>query len=37
MLRLHDAMCMRCGCDLGFPEESEIIRPDPSIRVRAGL
>jgi hypothetical protein len=37
VLRLHDAMCMRCGCELDFPEESEIIRPDPSIRVRAGL
>jgi hypothetical protein len=36
-VRVYDAMCMRCGTDLDFPVESEIIAPDPSLRVRARL
>jgi hypothetical protein len=24
---LHDALCTRCGCELDFPEESEILPP----------
>jgi hypothetical protein len=24
---IHDALCMRCGCELDFPEESEILPP----------
>jgi DNA-directed RNA polymerase subunit RPC12/RpoP len=24
---LHDALCMRCGNELDFPEESEIVQP----------
>jgi hypothetical protein len=30
-------MCMRCGTDLEYPEDSELIEPDPSMRVRARL
>jgi hypothetical protein len=36
-VKIYDAMCMRCGTDLEYPEESEIIEPDPSMRVRAKL
>jgi hypothetical protein len=36
-VRVYDAMCMSCGTDLDFPAESEIIAPDPSLRVRARL
>ena len=36
-VRIYDAMCMRCGSDLPFPEPDEIIEPDPSLRVRAKL
>jgi hypothetical protein len=25
--KIHDALCTRCGCELEFPEESEIIPP----------
>lgn len=25
--KLHDALCTRCGCELDFPEESEILPP----------
>ena len=35
--RIYDAMCMRCGGDLAYPDESELIAPDPSMRVRAKL
>jgi hypothetical protein len=24
---LHDALCTRCGCELEFPDESEILEP----------
>jgi hypothetical protein len=24
---LHDAVCTRCGCELEFPDESEILMP----------
>ena len=36
-VRLYDAMCMRCGTDLEFPDEAEIIEPTPAMRVRAKL
>jgi predicted amidophosphoribosyltransferase len=36
-VRHYDAMCMRCGTDLEYPDESELIEPDSSIRVRARL
>jgi ribosomal protein L32 len=35
--RIYDAMCMSCGTDLAYPEQAEIIEPDPSLRVRAKL
>lgn len=35
--RIHDAMCMRCGRDLDYPDVAEIIPPNPSLRVRAKL
>ena len=37
VVRHYDAMCMHCGTDLDYPHESELIEPDPSIRVRAHL
>jgi uncharacterized paraquat-inducible protein A len=36
-LRHYDAMCMRCGTDLEYPQDHELIEPDSSIRVRARL
>ena len=36
-VRLYDAMCMRCGGDLSYPEDSEVIEPTPAMRVRARL
>ena len=36
-VRHYDAMCMRCGTDLEYPEDSELIEPHPSMRVRARL
>ena len=36
-VRLYDAMCMRCGTDLEYPEEVEIIEPTSALRVRARL
>jgi len=36
-LKIYDAMCMRCGADLDYPEPAEIIDPDRSLRVRAKL
>jgi hypothetical protein len=36
-IRHYDAMCMHCGTDLEYPSESELIEPDPSLRVRARL
>jgi hypothetical protein len=35
--RIYDAMCMRCGSDMPYPQPEEIIEPDPSMRVRAKL
>jgi DNA-directed RNA polymerase subunit RPC12/RpoP len=37
VVRIYDALCMKCGTDLDYPSPSEIIEPDPSIRVRAKL
>jgi hypothetical protein len=36
-VRHYDAMCMRCGTDLEYPDDAELIEPDPSLRVRARL
>jgi predicted amidophosphoribosyltransferase len=36
-VRYYDAMCMRCGSDLEYPGEQELIEPHPSLRVRARL
>jgi len=36
-LRHYDAMCMRCGTDLEYPADDELIEPDSSMRVRARL
>jgi hypothetical protein len=36
-LRHYDAMCMRCGTDLEYPADGELIEPDSSMRVRARL
>lgn len=36
-VRVYDAMCMSCGADLSYPQEPEIIEPDPAMRVRARL
>ena len=36
-VRHYDAMCMRCGTDLEYPAEDELIEPHPLLRVRARL
>ena len=36
-VRHYDALCMRCGSDLEYPDETELIEPHPSLRVRARL
>jgi predicted nucleic acid-binding Zn ribbon protein len=36
-VRVYDAMCMRCGHELEYPEDSEIIAPSAELRVRAKL
>jgi hypothetical protein len=36
-VRHYDALCMRCGCDLAYPGEEELIEPNPAMRVRARL
>jgi len=36
-VRHYDAMCMRCGTELDYPSDDELIEPDPSLRVRARL
>ena len=36
-VRHYDAMCMQCGTELEYPDDSELIEPDPSLRVRARL
>jgi predicted amidophosphoribosyltransferase len=36
-VRHYDALCMHCGTDLEYPLDSELIAPDPSLRVRARL
>lgn len=35
--RIVDAMCMKCGTDLSYPDPSELIEPTPAVRVRAKL
>jgi len=36
-VKIYDSMCMSCGSDLEFPDESEIIEPTAALRVRARL
>ena len=36
-LRHYDAMCMRCGADLDYPADDELIEPTAALRVRAKL
>ncbi len=36
-VRHYDALCMRCGTDLDYPSEEELIGPDPAMKVRARL
>lgn len=33
----YDALCMRCGTDLDYPDDAEIIEPTAALRVRAKL
>ncbi len=35
--RVHDASCTRCGEDLEYPAEDEIILPTPTLRVQPRL
>jgi predicted amidophosphoribosyltransferase len=36
-VRHYDALCMRCGTELSYPADEELIEPDPTLRVRARL
>jgi hypothetical protein len=36
-LRHYDAICMRCGTELDYPSEAELIEPTRAMRVRARL
>jgi predicted amidophosphoribosyltransferase len=36
-VRHYDAVCMRCGSELEYPDDSELIEPDQTLRVRARL
>ena len=36
-VKVYDALCMRCGTDLEYPEDDEIIEPTSELRVRARL
>jgi hypothetical protein len=36
-VRHYDAICMRCGTELEYPDESELIEPTAALRVRARL
>jgi predicted amidophosphoribosyltransferase len=36
-VRHYDALCMRCGSELEYPDDSELIEPDQTLRVRARL
>jgi hypothetical protein len=35
--RVYDAICTRCGEELEYPEEAEIIQPTAALRVRPRL
>jgi hypothetical protein len=35
--RVYDAICTRCGEELSYPAEEEIIEPMPALRVRPRL
>jgi hypothetical protein len=36
-VRYYDALCMRCGTELEYPDDAELIEPNPAMRVRARL
>ncbi len=36
-VRHYDALCMRCGTELDYPSDEELIHPDPRMKVRARL
>jgi len=36
-VRHYDALCMRCGTELSYPRDEELIEPDSRIKVRARL
>ena len=36
-VRIYDALCMRCGGELEYPDDAEIIEPTSAMRVRARL
>jgi len=36
-VRHYDALCMRCGTELEYPDDAELIEPNPAMRVRARL
>ena len=36
-VRHYDALCMRCGAELEYPDEADLIEPTPAMRVRARL
>jgi hypothetical protein len=35
--RVYDAICTRCGHELDYPADEEIIQPSPALRVRPRL
>ena len=35
--RIYDALCTRCGEELDFPTEAEMIQPAPQLRVKPRL
>jgi hypothetical protein len=34
---LYDALCTRCGEELEYPPEAEIIEPEPVLRLKPRL
>jgi hypothetical protein len=36
-VRVYDALCTRCGTELEYPQEHEIIEPTPELYVKARL
>jgi hypothetical protein len=37
VVRLYDALCTRCGEELEYPPEAEIIEPEPVLRLKPRL